>query len=175
MMMKKLSIVTIALAALAATVWGAGSAQAGGACRGQPVTEETSTAAQMSGNCFGPTIVRIAPGETVTWTNYDPVAHTVSGVNASWGDYNEIAPGASVSHAFEAAGAYPYYCFLHPGMIGAVIVGSNGAADHLDVPAQSESSGLDSAAIAIAAGAAVAVAAGAGIAGYALGRRLRAR
>lgn len=117
----------IVLAAIVALI-GALSALApataggGGACRGFPVTEERTTNVSMTSICFNPTIIRIDAGTTVTWTNDDPVPHAVSGANVSWGDYESIDQAESLSHTFDVAGVYPYYCFLHPGMIGAVVV-----------------------------------------------------
>lgn len=111
--------------ALAANVAHAGG---GGACRGASVTEAINTTVHMEGNCFAPTVLHVQVGDTVTWTNFDPVAHTVSGANVAWGDYTQVQQGRSVSHQFTEAGAYPYYCFLHPGMIGAIVVGDGTAA-----------------------------------------------
>ncbi len=96
---------------------------AGGFCRGVPVTDGTGLAVEMKNNCFTPTVLHIRPGDTVTWISRDQEAHTVSGANIAWGDYTEVRFGATVSHRFDTAGSYPYYCFLHPGMIGAVMVG----------------------------------------------------
>lgn len=89
-----------------------------------PVTEERGTTAVMDErSCFSPTILYVGVGEQVTWTNKSTPPHTVTGANASWGDYTEIKAGDSVEHRFDTAGVYPYYCFVHPGMIGAVVVG----------------------------------------------------
>lgn len=101
---------------------------AGGACRGQPVTESKGLTVHFEGVCLSPTILRVRAGDTVTWINdRDKASHTVTGANASWGDFTEVAPGQSVSHLFTTAGVYPYYCFIHPGMIGAIIVGDAGS------------------------------------------------
>lgn len=98
-------------------------AEAGGYCRGTPVTDGRGITVEMRNSCFTPTVLHIQPGESVTWVNRDPEAHMVSGANVAWGNYDNIAQGQSVRHQFKTAGAYPYYCFLHNGMIGAVIVG----------------------------------------------------
>ncbi len=101
----------------------AAPASAGGGCRGTPVTDATGTAVTIQDFCFGPTVLRIQPGQTVTWTNADPAAHVVAGANASWGSYDDILTAHSVSYRFVKSGVYPYVCILHPGMVGAVIVG----------------------------------------------------
>ncbi len=98
-------------------------AEAGGYCRGTPVTDGQGITIAMRNFCFTPTVLHIQPGESVTWVNRDLEAHMVSGANVAWGNYDNIAQGQSVTHQFKTAGAYPYYCFLHNGMIGAIIVG----------------------------------------------------
>src|SRR5207247_8561062 len=88
-------------------------------------TERRTTEVPIVGLCFKPTVVHIAAGETVTWTNEDPVAHTVTGVNGSFGDWNPLAKGMTTKQRFDAPGTYPYFCVLHPGMAGAVVVGDS--------------------------------------------------
>lgn len=70
---------------------------------------------------FSPTTLDVLPGETVTWTNASPRTHTVTsdaGVFAS----GDLAPGNRFTWTFAAAGAFPYHCSIHPGMIGEVDV-----------------------------------------------------
>ena len=74
-------------------------------------------------SCFGPAVLRIRPGQEVTWRNLDPYPHVVTGVAMSWGGVEELSAGESVSYRFERAGVSPYACYLHPGMVGAVVVG----------------------------------------------------
>ncbi len=114
--------VTLAVGTLALA---GGGAHAGGSCRGMPVNDEaTKTVVIENGTCFEPAIVRVEPGSTVTWENPDGgLPHTITGANASWGLFDSISPGFSVAYDFAEEGVYPYYCLLHPGMIGAVIVG----------------------------------------------------
>ncbi len=98
-------------------------ARAGGGCRGVPVTDARGTTVEIKDLCFLPTVLHVPIGQSVTWVNRDSAAHTVTGANTSFGTYNELATGASVSYRFSASGAYPYFCFLHPGMTGAIVVG----------------------------------------------------
>lgn len=72
---------------------------------------------------FAPTIVRVAPGTTVTWSN-DQFPHLLTGANQEWGSRDdEVAAGASVAFRFDRPGTYPYACAIHRGMSGTVIVG----------------------------------------------------
>jgi plastocyanin len=100
----------------------AASASGGGGC-GRRVTDATGTTVTIRQYCFGPTILRVAPGETVTWINKDAAPHTVVGANAVWGDFSTLRRTARVTYRFIRPGVYPYVCTYHPGMVGAVVVG----------------------------------------------------
>jgi plastocyanin len=82
-------------------------------------------------DAYSPNPVNIRVGDTIVWTNNDTQPHTVtSGSNAqpdgkfdSSPNFNPIlAPEATFSHTFTEAGEYPYYCGLHPNMVGTVII-----------------------------------------------------
>jgi hypothetical protein len=93
------------------------------------VTDASGTRIGIRDFCFGPTILRARPGETVTWVNRDGFAHTVLGANGAWGGFDTLRRnGGEVSYRFVSPGVYPYVCTYHPGMVGAVVVG-NGKAD----------------------------------------------
>ena len=91
----------------------------------------------VRGLCFGPTVLYVLPGTRVTWTNQDPVLHTVTGLGFRWGSGDSLGQGNSISYRFTAPGVYPYSCIIHPGMVGAVVVGDAGSptAVGLAVPA----------------------------------------
>jgi plastocyanin len=82
-------------------------------------------------DAFSPNPANVHIGDIVTWTNRDSIPHTVtSGINGrpdgrfdSSPNFNPlILPLATFSHTFSESGGYPYYCALHPNMIGTVIV-----------------------------------------------------
>src|SRR5262245_32588406 len=87
-------------------------------------------------DAYAPNPINANVGDTVTWTNKDTQPHTVtSGSNGqpdgtfdSSPDFNPLlAPQQTFSHTFEEAGEFPYYCALHPNMVGTVMVaGSDG-------------------------------------------------
>ena len=127
--------------AIAATIVGAlllpsQPALAGGTChKGRPVTDARSTTVTMSGNCFVATITRVDEGATVSFTNEDEAEHAVTGANYAWGIGSDdatsdatLAKGDRYEQRFADSGVYPYFCFLHPGMIGAIVVGDGAGA-----------------------------------------------
>jgi plastocyanin len=73
---------------------------------------------------FTPAQVRIRPGTKVTWVNCGPPgdeAHTSTSDTNVW-DSGLLAPGATFTREFSAAGVNPYHCEPHPGMRGTVTV-----------------------------------------------------
>lgn len=72
---------------------------------------------------FGTTVTYVGKAETVTWVSRDVFPHTVTGAAGSWGSDDVFESGEKVSYTFEDEGVYPYYCALHPSMVGAIVVG----------------------------------------------------
>jgi plastocyanin len=119
-----------ALVAIVA-VGGPGEISAGGGCHEQAEVQfsDAAAASVAAGKCaFSPTVARVASGQEVTWLNKDPIPHTVTGAAGSFGDVKEYQEGESVTYRFDRPGVFPYFCQLHPGMVGAVVVGDAPAA-----------------------------------------------
>jgi hypothetical protein len=76
-----------------------------------------------------PTVLHAEAGQTVIWTNEDPAPHSVAGATVEWGNYTEHGQGESLSYRFDKPGTYPYYCFVHNGMTGAIVVGDGRGSD----------------------------------------------
>jgi len=86
-----------------------------------PGCEETN-------ECFLPYMVTVDVGGEVTWSNDDTAAHTVTAGSAADGPSGEFdsslfMAGTTFSHTFESAGEFPYFCMVHPWMVGIVTVG----------------------------------------------------
>jgi plastocyanin len=97
-------------------------ASGGGGC-GRSLTDRSGVKVAIKDFCFGPTVVRLAAGQTVTWINRDPFVHTVLGANGLWGSFEELGRDQSVVYRFDRTGVFPYACTVHTGMVGAVVVG----------------------------------------------------
>jgi len=74
---------------------------------------------EITKNGFEPKNVNISPGQTISWTNKDEVAHTITSANFKSGVLNT---GKSFSYTFNEKGIYDYYCSIHPELTGKVIV-----------------------------------------------------
>lgn len=64
--------------------------------------------------------VMIGRNNTVIWTNYDSIAHTVT--STGFFDSGSISAGSSFAHTFTTPGTYHYFCVYHPWMNGTVTV-----------------------------------------------------
>jgi plastocyanin len=83
--------------------------------------------ASLAGFAFDPATVTVAAGGTVTWTNADNTAHTVTaGAPGEPTDEFEtlsLDPEASGSLTFPDAGSFAFFCEIHPAMVVTVDVG----------------------------------------------------
>ena len=71
---------------------------------------------------YVPQNVTAKVGQTVRWTNSDPVAHTVTAKSGSKIDSGTIAPGKTYEAKFDKAGRVDYVCAIHPNQKGTVTV-----------------------------------------------------
>lgn len=131
-----LSLLVIALAASAC----GGSGSPGAST--PPAIEASASSSQevaIQGFNFEPSPLEIETGATVTWTNADSIAHTVtSGEPADKGVpgvregrpakgdgfFDEELPqrNSVAEVTFDEAGTFTYYCAIHESMVGEVIV-----------------------------------------------------
>jgi plastocyanin len=76
-------------------------------------------------NSYKPNPIEIKVGDTVTWINNDSSPHTVTSSSDEGNitfDSDVLRRGETFSFTFDQEGQYPYFCTLHPNMIGTVVV-----------------------------------------------------
>jgi plastocyanin len=113
-----------------ATTTGAGNATnattTAGTSGGGNSVSIVSGSSTLTDTAYQPNPVQVSVGTTVTWTNDDAQPHTVSsGQNATPDgtfDSGIMAPQGTFEHTFTEAGEFPYFCLLHPNMVGTVSV-----------------------------------------------------
>ena len=76
---------------------------------------------------FEPALLKIKAGDTVKWVNDDDRKHVIASILGKGTNDKElfapqIVPGNSWSHTFTKSGEYPYFCYIHYVMMGAVVV-----------------------------------------------------
>lgn len=91
-------------------------------------------ASVLTDDAYSPNPVEVTVGQTVVWTNDDTAFHTVTSGTVGAADAGKlfdsglagpnalISKGKTFEHTFDTAGEYPYFCTLHPAMVGTVIV-----------------------------------------------------
>ena len=86
---------------------------------------QNHTQSTLTTDAFSPNPIQVAVDTTVTWTNNDAEPHTVNaGENATPSGLFDsyIPPARTFEYTFTEAGEYPYFCILHPNMVGTVVV-----------------------------------------------------
>ena len=86
---------------------------------------------EVENKCFVPYEVTVPVGGTVVWKNGDSQGHTITSGNSTDAEFGQVfdssfpllKPEATFEHTFDAAGTFPYFCQVHPYMMGKVIVG----------------------------------------------------
>jgi plastocyanin len=75
----------------------------------------------ISNFTFQPSSLQVHVGTTVTWTNNDSTAHTVTSDTSSFNS-GTLAPGGTFAFTFTQAGTFSYHCNIHPSMHGTITV-----------------------------------------------------
>lgn len=82
---------------------------------------------EATDECFIPYNVSVGVGGTITWSNDDSAAHTVTSGIVEKGhdglfDSGLFMAGTTYDFTFDRMGEYDYYCIVHPWMTGKVTV-----------------------------------------------------
>jgi plastocyanin len=85
-------------------------------------TPASTNAVTIQNLAFSPANITVKKGTTVTWTNKDSTAHTVTGDSSGGPKSDQLSPGQSYSFTFSQAGTFNYHCTIHTEMTGTVTV-----------------------------------------------------
>lgn len=84
---------------------------------------EATNKVSIANFAFSPANITVKKGTTVTWTNQDSIAHTVTETDGKTGpNSGDLAKGKSYSFTFDTVGTFKYHCTVHPDMVGTVTV-----------------------------------------------------
>jgi plastocyanin len=89
-----------------------------------PVAAATAPAAQtvrIDNFTFGPTVLTVMVGTTVTWVNQDDIPHTIVANDKAFKS-KVLDTDERFSFTFTKPGEFGYFCSLHPHMVGKVVV-----------------------------------------------------
>jgi amicyanin len=96
------------LAAVVLPVWAQNAAPAG--------------AVSIDNFTFNPTPLTVKAGTTVTWTNKDDIPHGIASSTNAFAKSRALDTDQSFSFTFTTPGTYQYFCYVHPHMVGSVVV-----------------------------------------------------
>lgn len=80
-----------------------------------------ATAVVIKEFAFGPATLHVPAGSTVTWSNQDLVAHTVTADDGSF-DSGNLQFEQDFQQTFRSPGTFSYLCAIHPTMVATVVV-----------------------------------------------------
>jgi plastocyanin len=77
---------------------------------------------EIRGMAFHPEALDVRRGDTIVWINRDIVPHTATSTRKAGWDTGPLLQGKSGDYVARQPGEDPYFCQLHPVMLGKLIV-----------------------------------------------------
>ena len=71
---------------------------------------------------FTPQTQTVKAGTKVTWINKDDIPHGIASSNNAFKKSGALDTDDSYSFTFTTPGTYQYFCYLHPNMVGSIVV-----------------------------------------------------
>jgi plastocyanin len=107
---------------ITSTVLGAavGSVLAAGVLLAQ--AQGTPNTVTIDNFSFAPATLTVKAGTTVTWTNRDDIPHGIASANNAFKRGPALDTDDSFSFTFTTPGTYQFFCYLHPKMVGSIVV-----------------------------------------------------
>jgi plastocyanin len=84
--------------------------------------EGTPNTVTIDNFSFTPAAVTVKAGTTMTWTNKDDIPHGIGATNNAFPKSKALDTDDSYSFTFNTPGTYQYFCYLHPKMVGSIVV-----------------------------------------------------
>lgn len=115
---RRLATIAAALLLVAAPACGSGNDETEPAASG---ATGGADAVSIEDFTYKPAELKVESGTTVTFTNKDGFAHTVTAKDKSY-DSENLDEGQSFEHTYDEPGTYEYFCAIHNSMTGSVVV-----------------------------------------------------
>ena len=71
---------------------------------------------------FTPQSLKVKAGTTVTWNNKDDIPHGIASSDNAFKKSKALDTDDSFSYTFTTPGTYQYFCYIHPHMVGTIVV-----------------------------------------------------
>ena len=89
--------------------------------RARSEDKSSATEVRVDNFSFGPETLTVPTNSTVTWINKDDVPHVIAS-NDGLFKSKALDTDDKYSFTFTKSGTYPYYCSVHPKMVGKIVV-----------------------------------------------------
>jgi plastocyanin len=76
---------------------------------------------QVDNFTFGPATLTVPVNSVVTWVNKDDLPHVIASNDGVFKS-KALDTDDKYSYTFSKAGTYPYFCSIHPKMVGKIVV-----------------------------------------------------
>lgn len=83
--------------------------------------DANGTEVRVDNFTFAPDTVTVPVNTTVTWVNKDDIPHVIASNDGVFKS-KALDTDQRYSYRFSKAGTYPYYCSIHPKMVGKILV-----------------------------------------------------
>jgi plastocyanin len=83
--------------------------------------QSSATEVTVDNFTFAPQALTVPVNSTVTWVNKDDVPHVIASSDELFKS-KALDTDDKYSYTFTKAGTYPYYCSVHPKMVGKIVV-----------------------------------------------------
>jgi len=83
--------------------------------------QQRATEVSVDNFTFGPESITVAANSTVTWVNHDDVPHVIASTDGLFRS-KALDTDDKYSFTFAKPGTYPYFCAVHPKMVGKIVV-----------------------------------------------------
>jgi plastocyanin len=93
-----------------------------GAVVGSVLAADSSNTVSIDNFIFTPKALTVKAGTSVTWTNHDDIPHGIASSDNTFKRSTALDTDDSYSFTFTAPGTYQYFCYLHPHMVGSIVV-----------------------------------------------------
>ena len=87
---------------------------------GAVAAQDSTNVITIDNFTFSPKELTVAVGTTIKWVNHDDIPHTVVEKQTTFRS-KLLDTDDAYSYTFTSAGAFDYFCGLHPHMVGQII------------------------------------------------------
>jgi plastocyanin len=87
---------------------------------GAVAAQDSTNVITIDNFTFSPKELTVAVGTTIKWVNHDDIPHTIVEKQTTFRS-KLLDTDDAYSYTFTSAGAFDYFCGLHPHMVGQII------------------------------------------------------